>query len=336
MRFCEANNRDIGKGFDLIVGTSTGGILAAGLAAGINIDKIIEIYTQEGYKIFTKPKPNHPVLKFLWAICCSISPANKNTYFKKKLEEIFKNETIGEVYERRKIGLCIQSLKLVDYSPRVFKTPHNPKKHADNKRKLSDICLATSAAPIIFPIASSPEPDNPDTQEHFIDGGIWSNNPTLIGLIEALDISQKDQSIEIISIGTSPASSGESLNPAKTNRGIMGWGYGVDILEASGNAQSRSVEFISKFLEKHLNNSGRTVKIYRLPQKCLSSSQEKVISLDKASKEACNTLISLGTEDGKEIYGMTFQKEEDPDLKMLTNIFNNIRNFNLDEGDNSG
>ncbi len=222
----------------------------------------------------------------------------------------------------------------MDYSPRVFKTPHNPKKHADNKRNLADVCLATSAAPIIFPVVAIPEPDNSNVTEHFVDGGIWANNPTLMGLIEALEISDKNQPIDIISIGTCPASFGETLKDENVEKGIIDWGWGVDILEISGNAQAKNVEFICNFLEKRLSALGKKVSIYRLPQRCLSSAQEKVIGLDKATKEACNTLISLGAEDGKEIYGKTCNETEDTKLNILKNIFINLND--LPEGGTHG
>ena len=322
-RFCESSKKDIGKGFDLIVGTSTGGILATGLVAGIPIDEIMDIYYTKGRDIFTNPKPNS-LKKYWWALKALRKPANSNVSLQKALNRIFKNETVGDVYMRRGIGLCIPAVKLVDCSPRVFKTPHNPEKHADNKRNLVDICLATSAAPIIFPVVSIPEPSLKKTQEHFIDGGLWANNPTLIGLIEALELSEKDQKIEIISIGTCPVFSGETLNEKSLNRGIADWNYGVDIFDLSGNAQSRSVDFICKFLEKNLKKLGKQVHIYRLPQKHLSPAQEKTIGLDKSSQEACDTLMVLGIEDGKQIYGDCYNNPNDENLKILKNIFINL------------
>ncbi len=335
-RFCKSSKKDIGKGFDLIVGTSTGGILATGLVAGIPIDEIMEIYSTTGRDIFTDPKPNNSNIlkKYWWIFKAWFKPANSNIPLHKALNRIFKNETIGDVYMRRKIGFCIQALKLVDCSPRVFKTPHNPEKNADNERKLVDVCLATSAAPIIFPIVSIPEPSVKKTQEHFIDGGLWANNPTLIGLIEALELSKKDQKIEIISIGTCPVFSGETLNEKSLNRGIANWEYGVDIFDLSGNAQSRSVDFICKFLEKNLKKLGKQVHIYRLPQKHLSPAQEQNIGLDKASQEACDTLTVLGIEDGKQIYGDCYNDPNNESLKILKNIFINLPD--LSKGGKSG
>jgi len=54
---CNTNSEllDIGKGFDLIVGTSTGGILACALAAGVKTTEIINLYREEGSNIFQDP-----------------------------------------------------------------------------------------------------------------------------------------------------------------------------------------------------------------------------------------------------------------------------------------
>jgi len=292
----------------------------------------MEIYSKEGKNVFKCPIPNNSLKKIFWGCFTTKRPANRNNHLRVILEELFKDETIEQVYDRRKIGLCIASLKLVDYSPRVFKTPHNPKKHADNKRNLADVCLATSAAPIIFPVVAIPEPDNANVKEHFVDGGLWANNPTLIGLVEALEISGPNQPIEIISIGTCPASSGETLKEENVEKGIIDWNWGINILEASGNAQAKSVEFICNFLEKRLSDLGKKVSIYRLPQRCLSSAQEKAIGLDKATKEACNTLISLGIEDGKEIYSMALCKNTK--FSVLNDIFAELND--LPEGGNNG
>ena len=69
-QFGKSSKKDIGKGFHLIVGTSTGGILACGLAAGIPIDEIMEIYSKAGKDIFTNPMPNDSsdLKKLSWAV----------------------------------------------------------------------------------------------------------------------------------------------------------------------------------------------------------------------------------------------------------------------------
>ena len=74
-------NKDIGKGFDLIAGTSTGGILACGLAAGIPINRIVELYSKKGNRVFTDPFPSKKVLKKLWWVFKNSRKAVNSNYF---------------------------------------------------------------------------------------------------------------------------------------------------------------------------------------------------------------------------------------------------------------
>ena len=266
--------------------------------------------------------------------------ANTNEYLKEVLEKTFKEETMGSLYRRRGIGLCIPALKLVNCGPKIFKMPHSSKSDLeddiDDKRKITDVCLATSAMPIVLPIASLLEPNTKNTRGHFIDGGLWANNPTLIGLIEALELLKKKQDqkqdqkqkIEIVSIGTSPPVCGEPLNEDNLNRGIIDWGFGRDIVELSGKAQSLSVNNTCQSLEAILKYLEQPVQICRLSSH-LSSKQDKIIGLDQTTEAACNTLRNLGLQKGKEIhqdwFGESGEKKEH--WQMLDSIFSTLENL---------
>jgi predicted acylesterase/phospholipase RssA len=294
---------DIGKGFNLIVGTSTGGILACGLAAGIPVDQIMDLYRKHGNDIFKSPTPTNRLKMFCWAIKHALSPANPNENLKLALNSIFKTETIKQMYDRRGIGICLNAVNMATHGARVFKTPHNPEKHADNKRSLVDVCLATSAAPIIFPVATVPDPEDEDTFESFVDGGLWANNPVLIALVEALEMAAPDQPIEIVSLGTCPPPSGEALVGKDAQRGLAQWKVGIGALEVAMDAQASGHNFIARFLTDRLTSLGRKVTLLRLKQSAPSSEQADLLGLDNASEKACSTLVQLGSQDGKEIYG---------------------------------
>ena len=158
----------------------------------------------------------------------------------------------------------------------------------------------------------------------FVDGGLWANNPTLVGLIEALECSKKSQDIEIVSLGVCSSKEGQPIDEKNFRKGISYWKFGIRSLEISMRAQSEGFNFICNFLANNFKKFGKNIKIYRLKSSTLSSEQEKVIGLDLADKKACDTLISLGSEDGKHVYSQIYNKPDNKELSMLKDIFNNL------------
>ncbi|RUR14031.1 CBASS cGAMP-activated phospholipase [Legionella septentrionalis] len=292
---------DIGKGFDLIIGTSTGSLLAAGLAAGISITKIIEIYKEMGMKIFRKRIPHYSLLKFFWALRHLHKPLNGNDNLKNTLNHVFKNETLGQLYDRRKIGLCIPAVNMTTHKLNIFKTPHIASKKADNERKLSEVCLASSAAPVFFPVAEIDDVHGSNSSSYFVDGGLCANNPVMIGLIEALYLSNVSQSVDIVSIGTCPLSSGEAMISGEEKKGLFYWNFGIKALEISMFSQSQYSQSMAELLAENFTRTGKKIEIIRLNQTAPSSIQEKHLGLDNASEKSCNTLIQLGNSDALEI-----------------------------------
>ncbi len=315
-------NKDIGKGFDLIVGTSTGGILACGLVAGIPIDKIIELYSKNGNRIFTNPFPSKKVLKQLWWVFKnSCKAGNSNNILIQELKNIFQNNTMGQIYNERQIGLCVTAVNLIDHSPRVFKTPHDPSKNMDNNRRLTDICLASSSAPILFPIAHIPDPERSNIYEDFVDGGLWANDPILVALVEAITCSKKEQPVEIISIGSCSPPKGQTISEKDIDKGFIRWRAGIGPMELSMDVQSKSSHFVSDFLCAQLKKLGKYITIYRLKQKAPSVEQIKFLSMDQANEQTCSMLIKWGKKDSEEIYGKIIRENKNHILKT---IFTNL------------
>ena len=140
---------DVGSAFDLVVGTSTGGIVACGLAAGVPLTQMQELYAKAGKKIFplqwVRPLPilGKLVRAFGIGIICGDRALHKT------LTETLGDRTIGSVYDDRKIALAVPTLDLARHAAVVFKSQHLKRLNGrDNKRTLVDVCMATSAAPI--------------------------------------------------------------------------------------------------------------------------------------------------------------------------------------------
>ncbi|MEM7481267.1 MAG: CBASS cGAMP-activated phospholipase [Acidobacteriota bacterium] len=285
---------DVGRGFDLIAGTSTGGLLACALAAGIPTQKIADFYRSEGPKVFSNPVPSSAGRLAVWALRAWKRPANPADRLRAALEAIFGQETLAAVYDRRGIALAITAVNFEAQAARVFKTPHHaPLKQRDNNFTLRDVCLATSAAPIYLPPAFIDDPDAPGSFV-LVDGGLWANNPTLVALIEALATAPPHKDIVIISIGTSPVPTGKVADGERQSWGLADWRAGTMALSTALNVQTESVESIVRLLLPHLE---RRCEVVRLPATAPSAEQARLMGLDQASRSSIQVLESLGKRD---------------------------------------
>jgi len=311
---------DLGKGFDLIAGTSTGGIIAAGLAAGKTASEILKFYKEEGPKIFRVSTPPSSIGIWFWTLRNLLSSANNNEPLIDALTKVFGNETLEEVYTRRGIALCMPSIAMSDHSCSVFKTPHHPQDgfQRDNQIKVSDACLATSAAPVILPIASIFD-STKDINSSYVDGGLCANNPTLIALTEALMLAE-GRPIEIVSIGTCPPAPGSVVKDH--DRGVFAWRGGSKALEVSMDAQAALTNHTARLLIENLGISDR-VKLIRPTASAIPCDMIDKIGLDRASKEAIDSLIGLAHSDADKFRGAS-SKQDNPNNKKLIAIFEDM------------
>lgn len=320
--FNGSTNKDFGKKFDLIVGTSAGSLIAAGLVCGKSLDEIEGFYHSLGSKIFTRsaPKSKRKLAMLLWGIFRTFwYAANENKKLRSSLEKIFQNETLEGIYNKRHIALCINATHMQSHEPKVFRTPHPPAYTKDNKRKLADICLASSAAPIFFPIALIPKPQSSTNKmEAYSDGGVWSCNPILVALVEALHLTKKDQSIEIVSVGTGPSAYKKTFTKKTANRGFLGWGLGSRVSELLINAQGKGSTFIAQLLAQQFSELGRSIKIIRAHNSWPDPKQVDHLGLDVSTEKAFSTWQNLGEETGTKMYQKSLEENSsDINLKEI-------------------
>ena len=106
---------------------------------------------------------------------------------------------------KRKLGeskkrLVIPAYNLSEDDVYLFKTPHHERLRRDWRVPAWKVALATSAAPTYFPLSC-----HIDHIRH-VDGGVWANNPTMVGIIEAVDMLGIDlKDISVLNLGTSDA-----------------------------------------------------------------------------------------------------------------------------------
>ena len=330
LRFAEQRSipeLDIGAAFDLIVGTSTGGILATGLAYGLSISKVVDLYRNVGPKIFTNPQPQSKVAFLIWAAKSFFKPANSSAPLREALQGLFGDTTVKQLYENRHIGLCLTAVKLLDEKFRVFKTPHIPTKNLDDPYSLVDLCLATSAAPIFLPLAGIRSPLDPQVLESYADGGLAANNPVLIALIEALQLAKPNQPIHILSVGTCSAPEGMLLNEKSLNRGLWHWKAGAKALTLSMNAQASSANFAAHFLVKCLSTEARQIRIVRFPEERRSEAHLKFLQMDLASPDALHAFATFGADDAVAAFRLCQEENTNEQGKIIADTFRSMREF---------
>ena len=302
---------DLSEKFQLIVGTSTGAIVGAGLLAGLSLQEVMAFYVGYGEKIFPSPLPSKPG-GFLKHRRKKLNRRGAEA-LRDGLTEAFGEVTLGEIYRKRNIGFVVPAVDATTHRGWVFKTPHNQdSNHRDDGYSLVDVCLATSAAPIYRSLAAVKQPGQSSAKDMFVDGGLWANNPVLVALSEALRMTRNGQRIEIFCLGTSPEVAGAALDSSDPHWGLLDWRFGGRALELSLDAQSGVFDYLAHSFLPHLN---RDVVITRFPQRVPSAAQAQLLGLDSTSKASLdlmrqlasgaaddtNRLITSGAHDGKAI-----------------------------------
>jgi len=213
-------NINIVDHFDLIAGTSTGGIIAIGLGLGMKPREIVEFYLREGPKIF----PRWFGAKWLqhWTYR-KFSPKPLIM----ALQSCFNDKRFGDSKKR----LVIPSYNLGEDDVYIFRTPHAERLKRDYKVPAWKVALATSSAPTFFPCTR--EVDN----IRLIDGGVWANNPMMVAIIEAFGtLNVPLSSLWAFSIGTSEPVS--QRRKRLNSGGIIAWGLNNAAIDVIMRGQS--------------------------------------------------------------------------------------------------
>jgi uncharacterized protein len=293
---------DVGRGFDLIAGTSTGGILACALAAGIELKKAVSFYQEYGPLLFRNPVPSGSLGTLTWAARHLFRAANDVAPLKTALSDLFGTNTLKSVYERRNVALCIPTVNMATNMSWVYKTPHSPEYTRDADASLIDVCLATSAAPLYLPLATVKDATEDRHTGFFADGGLWANNPVLVGLIEAMSLAHPMQPIHVISVGTCSPPGGAALEREKGNWGVLKWKAGAYTLITSLEAQVWGYRFMATKLAESISAGGRPCRVIRLPNTSPSGEHIRHLDLDRATPKSFQILHDLARQDAEIIW----------------------------------
>ena len=242
--------------FDLIAGTSTGAIIASGLACGKSAAEILTLYRTLGPAIF----PDRRWFPRLgrWTRQMFLGAR----YSHKPLSLSLHAFLDGRRFSSAENYLVIPVTNMRNYTPRIFKTRHS-EKNQDHNDLLASIAVASASAPTYFPLC--PAPDVPNGL--YADGGLYANNPTLVALIEAFRVFVGPSSLRnefdevwVLSLGNYGSPQGFRTgwfgfsDEVSLNKSVLGWMTpqrgNMPILSVLMDAQASSVRFSVEILHR--------------------------------------------------------------------------------------
>jgi patatin-like phospholipase/acyl hydrolase len=204
----ELTGKRLAEHFDLLTGTSTGGIIALGLGLNIAPRRILDFYLDRGPELF----PTSAAVRLVHGL---------RHLFRHKYSQAPLRRSLSEMLEDRRLGESTCRLVIPSYDcnagrVQLFKTAHEPRLIRDYRTRAVDIAMATAAAPTYYPPFTAPD------GQAFLDGGIWANCPIVVGLLEAVFVLHAPPTdVEVLSIGTTDA----PFDVAKRKRagGFLSW-----------------------------------------------------------------------------------------------------------------
>lgn len=250
----ENGGEPLARRFDLIAGTSVGGILALGLACEIPAARLVEVFEKHGQTIF----PRKSILGRLgrrWDWADRFFGFGSSRYSAEGLRQALAER---DLLADNQVDHCHHPVIVptVNYSTgfaRVFKTPHHSEFKLDHRHRMVDVALATSAAPMFFP-------HHVIDNQVYVDGGLVANGPALLGLHEAEQFFEIDAArVYVLSIGTIETNATASMQKT-LNKGVWGWGKDVFTLTIAAQERLLNQVLSHRLGDRHVRIDARLEK----------------------------------------------------------------------------
>jgi predicted acylesterase/phospholipase RssA len=196
----------------MIVGTSTGGILALGLGAGRSARELLDIYVEDGGDVFPPPGWWRRKLRGFDKL---LAPRYDQAALKAMLQRVLGGKQFAESSKH----LCIPAYEGHHGEVHIFKTPYHPAYKKDGYDQMTAVASATAAAPTYYPAFDS-------GGYRYIDGGVWANCPAMIGLVDALacfDIVPSQIRVLSLGCGREP----QLVDDSQARGGDWAWRYAL-------------------------------------------------------------------------------------------------------------
>lgn len=225
--------------FDLVTGTSTGGILALGLVTPLEdgtprytAGELAELYRSEGDRIF------HRSFWYWLRSGANLADAKYPTGgIEQVLEKYFGETRLSESL----VPVVITSYEIERRMPWFFKSrkASDPELADEYDFPMAKVARATSAAPTYFDPHRLDAPEDESDYYALVDGGVYANNPAMCAWAEA-KVMWPDEEILLVSLGTGKLTRRIALQRAE-RWGVAGWA--APILDVVFDGVADTIDF---------------------------------------------------------------------------------------------
>ncbi|GAA0593463.1 patatin-like phospholipase family protein [Caenispirillum bisanense] len=281
----------LARAFDLIAGTSTGGIIAAGLTCpkpgkdsvpAMTAADLVRLYETEGPEIF----PPHIFRRIIGMV--------DESYSEKPLETKLKRY-LGDGKLSQAHGAVLITAYDIEARRTVFMKGAGPRQHPKPRPYsdyyFRDAARGTSAAPTFF----EPEPVTDLTKNEvriLIDGGVFNNDPAMSAYVEALKLGYPEEEIVIVSLGTGVANTSYEYDKVRS-WGPLSWVSPLLDKPIISIMMQGQADVTGNHLKELLNDSGKEDRYIRLDPELKGKASD---AMDNASPKNLKRLRSVAEE----------------------------------------
>ncbi len=250
--------------FDLIVGTSTGAMIACGISHGVPVSEIRRFYSlssQYPQKIFPNSNSN---LIFRGLFNRVFRGTSQPIYDGKGLEEVLQTIFKKSTFHQLSIQTLVTSYDVFNGQAIVF----NSRQPECKTLPVWEVCRASAAAPVAFPAHVITDKNflqywqkkgyqltvHPKDNQYcipLVDGGVVANNPTLCAIAEAIKNGNNSSNVVVSSFGCGQKKLKSIDVPKAQELGAFEWIYpfqNIPLLETVSDGSSDAIDHISKHL----------------------------------------------------------------------------------------
>ncbi|KAF5961209.1 hypothetical protein HYC85_002418 [Camellia sinensis] len=292
--------------FDVIAGTSTGGLITAMLTAPNNDKRplyaakdIVPFYLENCPKIF--PQTRGPFAWMVNIFKAMIGPKYNGKYLHKLIKDILGDTRLHNTLT----SVVIPTFDIQNLQPTIFSSYQVTSKPIIDAL-LSDICISTSAAPTYFPAYYFKNQDEQGNEKEFnlIDGGVAANNPALVAISEVTKQVFKQNTdffpikpmdygrFLVISIGTGSEKTDHKYNAKMAAKwGVLGWlsnNGSTPLVDVFNQASADMVDVHLSVVFQALHSENNYLRIQD------DSLSGTVSSVDVSTKENMKNLVQVG------------------------------------------